>query len=81
MWEIRFLLCSHSSSYTIRFLYCLVIYKLCYYHIIAMLGRCTEPGVHISVTKMSQEHENGYKSLCAKCDLIFCVFTAVQMEH
>lgn len=46
-----------------------------------MLVRCTEPRVHISVTKMPQKHENGYKSLGAKCDLVSCVFTAVQMER
>lgn len=46
-----------------------------------MLVGCTVLKVLISVKKMTQKHENRYKCLRAKCDLVSCVFTAVQMEH
>lgn len=51
------------------------------YYSNAILLRCSEPRMHIPVTKMTQTNENGCKSLGTKCDLVSCVFTAVTMEH
>lgn len=78
----KLLLYFDSFSCTIRF-FCIVYLEtmILVYYSNAILLRCSEPRVHISVTNVTQTHENGWKSPGTKCDLVFCVFTAVRMEH